>query len=58
MFRGTQHDNRIEISDQYVASPNLLNNFHMALGTNYQQTQSVTTASSVIAAGAFAEGGA
>jgi hypothetical protein len=52
------HDNRIEISDQYIVSLNVLNNFQMALGTNYRQTQSVTVAHSVIAAGAFAEGGA
>ena len=52
------HDNRIEISDQYIVSSNLLNNFQMALGTNYRQTQSATNAPSIIAAGAFAEGGA
>lgn len=52
------HDYRIELSDQYVFSPELLNNFGIALGTNYEETRSETNAPSIIVAGAFQAGGA
>ncbi|MDQ2777055.1 MAG: hypothetical protein M3Y57_19355 [Acidobacteriota bacterium] len=52
------HDYRIELSDQYVFSSNALNNFRMALGTNYQQVNAQTNASSIIVPGSFQEGGA
>ncbi len=52
------HDYRIELSDQYVLSPNAVNNFRMALGSNYQQVSSQTNAPSVVVPGSFQEGGA
>jgi hypothetical protein len=51
-------DYRIELSDQYVFSPAVLNNFRMALGTNYEEVRAETDAPSVIVNGAFQTGGA
>ncbi len=52
------HDYRWEFSDQYVFSPNLLNTFRVALGTNYEQFTSESNAPSIVVPGAFQEGGA
>jgi hypothetical protein len=52
------HDYRIELSDQYVLSPNALNNFRLALGTNYEQVRSPTDAPSIVVPDFFQEGGA
>jgi hypothetical protein len=52
------HDYRIELADQYVLSPNALNNFRLALGTNYEQVRSQTNAPSIVVPGFFQEGGA
>jgi hypothetical protein len=51
-------DYRVEISDQYVFSPGLLNNFRIAFGTNYQSVSSVNDPPQVIVQGAFSNGGA
>jgi len=51
------HDYRIELSDQYVLSPIAVNNFRMALGTNYRQVSSQTNAPAVVVPGSFQEGG-
>ena len=51
-------DYRVEISDQYVFSPELVNNFRIALGTNYQRLSSVDDEPQVIVQGAFSNGGA
>jgi hypothetical protein len=52
------HDDRWEISDQETFSPNLLNNFRLALGANYEQFTSETSAPSIAVSGAFQSGGA
>ena len=52
------HDYRIELSDQYVLSPNSVNNFRLALGTNYEQLSSVTNSPSIVVPGSLQEGGA
>ena len=52
------HDYRLEFSDQYVISANMLNIFRLALGTNYEQFTSESNMPSIIVAGAFQEGGA
>ena len=52
------HDYRVEISDQYVFSPELLNSFRIAFGTNYQRLSSVSDQPLVIVQGAFSNGGA
>jgi hypothetical protein len=52
------HDYRVEISDQYVFSPELLNNLRLALGTNYQRVSSANDQPLVIVQGAFSSGGA
>jgi hypothetical protein len=52
------HDYRIELADQYVLSPDTLNNFRLALGTNYEAVRAQTNAPSIIAPGFFQEGGA
>jgi hypothetical protein len=54
----SHRDFRIEISDQYVFSPNLLNTFRIALGTNYQKITSVSEAPQIAVQGAFSSGGA
>ncbi len=51
-------DYRVEISDQYVFSPELLNNFRIAFGTNYQRSSSTNDQPLVIVQGAFSKGGA
>jgi hypothetical protein len=51
-------DYRVELSDQYVFSPALVNSFRMALGTNYQHLSSVNDQPLVIVQGAFSDGGA
>ena len=51
-------DYRIELSDQYVLSPEAINNFRMALGTNYEALTPQSSLPAVIVAGAFQEGGA
>lgn len=51
-------DYRVELSDQYVFSPDLVNSFRMALGTNYQHLSSVNNQPLVIVQGAFSDGGA
>jgi hypothetical protein len=53
-----QHDYRVEISDQYVFSPNLLNAFRIAFGTNSQRLNSANDQPLVIVQGAFSNGGA
>lgn len=52
------HDYRIEVSDQYVLSPDLLNIFRIALGTNYQSLASANNQPLVAVQGAFSNGGA
>ena len=52
------HDYRIEISDQYVVSPEMLNGFSVAFGTNYQRLSSANDQPLVVAQGAFSSGGA
>jgi hypothetical protein len=52
------HDYRWQLGDQYVFSPNLVNTFQLALGTNYEQFTSETNAPSIVVAGAFQQGGA
>ena len=52
------HDYRIELADQYVLSPDALNNFRLALGTNYEQVRSQTHVPSIVVPGSFQEGGA
>jgi Carboxypeptidase regulatory-like domain len=52
------HDYRIEISDQYVLSPDLLNSFRIALGTNTTHVSSANDQPLVIVQGAFSSGGA
>jgi hypothetical protein len=52
------HDYRVEISDQYVFSPALLNNFRVALGTNYTQLTSANNQPLTLVQGAFSNGGA
>jgi hypothetical protein len=51
-------DYRIEISDQYVLSPDVFNNFRIALGANYQQIGSASDAPLITVQGAFSDGGA
>jgi hypothetical protein len=51
-------DYRIELSDQYVFSPDLLNTFRIALGTNYQRVSSANAAPLITVQGAFSDGGA
>jgi len=51
-------DYRIEISDQYVLSPDIFNTFRIALGTNYQRIASASDAPMITVQGAFSEGGA
>jgi hypothetical protein len=51
-------DYRVEISDQYVFSPELLHSFRIAFGTNYQSLSSVNDQPQVIVQGAFSNGGA
>jgi hypothetical protein len=50
-------DYRIEISDQYVLSPDIFSNFRIALGTNYQRIASAGDAPMITVQGAFSEGG-
>ena len=52
------HDYRVELADQYILSPNMVNNFRLALGTNYEQMRSQTDAASIVVPGSFQEGGA
>ena len=52
------HDYRIEISDQFVLSPDLLNSFRIALGTNTTRVSSANDQPLVIVQGAFSSGGA
>ena len=52
------HDYRIEISDQYVVSPEMLNSFRIALGTNYQSLTSANNQPLITVQGAFSNGGA
>ncbi|HLI82595.1 MAG TPA: carboxypeptidase-like regulatory domain-containing protein [Bryobacteraceae bacterium] len=52
------HDYRIEISDQFVLSPELLNSFRIALGTNTTRVSSANDQPLVIVQGAFSSGGA
>lgn len=49
---------RIELSDQYVISPTLINNFRLALGTNYERLSSLDNSPSIIVPGSFQQGGA
>jgi hypothetical protein len=51
-------DYRVEISDQYIFSPEIVNNFRIALGTNYQHLSSINDQPLVIVQGAFSNGGA
>jgi len=51
-------DYRVEISDQYVFSPELLNSFRIAFGANYQSLSSANDQPQVIVQGAFSNGGA
>ncbi len=51
-------DYRVEISDQYVFSPQLLNSFRIAFGTNDQHLSSANDQPLVIVQGAFSNGGA
>lgn len=51
-------DYRVELSDQYVFSPALVNSFRIALGTNYQHLSSVNDQPLVVVQGAFSNGGA
>ena len=52
------HDCRIEISDQYVLSPDALNNFRIALGTNHLVLTSANDQPQTIVQGGFLSGGA
>jgi hypothetical protein len=52
------HDYRVEISDQFVLSPDLLNSFRIALGTNTTRVSSANDQPLVIVQGAFSSGGA
>jgi Carboxypeptidase regulatory-like domain len=52
------HDYRVEISDQYVLSPDLLNSFRIALGTNITRVSSANGQPLVVVQGAFSSGGA
>ncbi len=52
------HDYRIEISDQYVLSTDLLNSFRVALGTNTTRVSSANDQPLVVVQGAFSNGGA
>lgn len=51
-------DYRIELADQFVVSPNALNNFRLALGTNDERMSSQTNAPSIVVPGSFQQGGA
>jgi Carboxypeptidase regulatory-like domain len=51
-------DYRVEISDQYVLSPELINSFRIAFGNNYQSVSSVNDQPQVVVQGAFSNGGA
>jgi hypothetical protein len=51
-------DYRIEISDQYVLSPDIFNTFRIALGANDQRIASARDAPMITVQGAFSEGGA
>jgi hypothetical protein len=46
-------DYRVEISDQYIFSPEIVNNVRIALGTNYLRLSSINDQSLVIVQGAF-----
>jgi hypothetical protein len=52
------HDYRIEISDQYVLSPEALNNFRIAVGTNHIVLTSANDQPQIVVQGAFSSGGA
>ena len=51
------HDYRIEILEQDVLSPNLLNSFRIALGTNTIRVSSANDQPLVVVQGAFSSGG-
>ena len=51
------HDYRVELSDQYIFSPDVLNVFKLALSKNYEQLTSTSTAPLIVVQGAFQQGG-
>ena len=51
------HDYRVGLSDEYTFSPNVINQFQVALGKNYEQLNSTSNAPLIVVQGAFQQGG-